>query len=200
MERLYLSITGESVTIHHRPTHEFIAVCSLKDAGRKVKELLKMSTKEFYKYLVDNVPFIRLEGKINKVYRHNESEQEDWYKKAWIQGTNKLLKQHKISMVDEDVPYEYIDILIEERHRKRVLQFSTNNILDEEEAEEKWHETESLKQPHRRLIKKSNVITPKETEEDTEEAESTAEKFLRRIKSNKHNEVTTKKKRVIKKH
>lgn len=201
MERLYLAITGDSATIHHRPTHEFIACGNVKDMTSKVKELLKMSTKEFYEYLVKNVNYIRLEGKTHKTYKHNEAEQEDWYKKAWLQGTNLLLKKNKIKMVDEEVPYEYIDQLLDERRKAQSTLFSSNNsIVDEEE---KWTETEELKQPPRKLIRKSSAITPKEDEEDITEAMSVAERVLRKIKHNKQEQTQhttpTNKKRIIEK-
>lgn len=202
MERLYLAITGDSATIHHRPTHEFIACGNVKDMTSKVKELLKMSTKEFYKYLVENVNYIRLEGRTHKTYKHNEAESDDWYKKAWLQGTNLLLKKNKIQMVDEDVPYEYIDQLLDEKRKAQSTAFSSNNsIVDEEE---KWHETEELKHPPQRKLIRKSVIAPKEDEEDITEAVSVVEKVLRKIKSNKqaqtpHNTPNNNKKRIVKK-
>lgn len=153
MERLYLSITGTSVTIHHRPSHEFIACGDIKDMPKKVKELLAMSTEDFYKYLIDKVPFIRLEGKKTKSYKANLNEQEDWYKKAWLSGTLKFFKDNKLKQVEEEVPLELVDKLYEDkRHRDNKGHSAFSSVVDDEE-EVKWTE----KPEKKKLVKTSAV-------------------------------------------
>lgn len=152
-ERLYLSITGDSVTIHHRPVHQFICVSNLKDAVKKVKELLAMSTEEYYSYLVNNVPFIKLEGKKTKCYYPNQNDAEDWYNKAWLSGTNKFLKEHRIKMIQEEVPLELVDQLYEDKRHKDNKGQSAFSSVVEDEDEVKWSE-----KPKKKLIKVAEIV------------------------------------------
>ena len=154
-ERLYLSITGDSATIHHRPTHEFIACGDLKGMAKKVKELLAMTTDDFYFYLVNNVPFIKLEGKTTKPYKSNFNEQEDWYKKAWISGTTKFFKEFRLKQVNEEVPLELVDKLYDDkRHREDKGQSAFSSVVEDED-EVKWIGSPVKK----KLVKTSEIDT-----------------------------------------
>ena len=183
MERLYLSITGTSATIHHRPTHEFIACGDVKDMAKKVKELLAMSTEDFYSYLINNVPFIRLEGKKIKSYKTNFDDQEHWYKSAWLSGTLKFFKDSKLKQVEEEVPFELVDKLYEDkRHRDSKGKSVFSSVVDDEE-EVKWTE----KPEKKKLVKTSAV-------EVTDILEKAKKKLVATHKPEK------KVKRLIKKH
>ena len=153
MERLYMSITGDSCTIHHRPTHEFVACGSVNDMATKAKELLAMRTEDFYRYLINNIPFIKLEGKTTKRYFSNLNEQEDWYKKAWLSGTLKIFKDNKLKQVEEEVPLELVDKLYEEKRlRDNKGESAFSSVVDDEE-EVKWTE----KPEKKKLVKTSAV-------------------------------------------
>ena len=186
MERLYISITGTSATIHHRPSHEFIACGNVKDMARKAKELLAMSTEDFYRYLINNIPFIKLEGKTTKRYFSNLNEQEDWYKKAWIAGTLKFFKDFKLKQVEEEVPLELVDKLYEDkRHRDSKGESAFSSVVDNEE-EVKWTE----KPENRKLVKTSAV-------EVTDILENAKRKL---VATSKPHTPEKKAKRLIKKH
>lgn len=143
MERIYLSVAGDSVGVYHRPTHQLIAIGNAKKMAILVKNLLGMTTKTYYSWLVNDCKLKpKLEGKKTKVYLGDLKEKEEWFEKAWIYGTDKFLKKYHLKQVNEDIPLELIDELIEKRerahHAKSLLDFEgeANPILEAMEAKE----------------------------------------------------------------
>ena len=129
MERIYLSVAGDSISVYHRPTHQLIAIGNARKIAIVVKNLLKKSTEDYYKWLINDCKLKpKLEGKKNKAYLGDLKDKEEWFEKAWIIGTNKFLKKYHLKQVNEDIPFELIDDLIEQRNRAH----HTKSLLDHE--------------------------------------------------------------------
>lgn len=128
MERLYVAKTRDSSSIYHRPTFQYIESCDNKILKAKLKELLGMNTEEFYRYLKGKG--VRLQSK--KQYDFNQKDDGDnekWYQGAWKFVTDKLLKDYKLKMIDEEIPYDFIEVLLNENKTG----WSVNTYKDKEE-------------------------------------------------------------------
>ena len=126
MNRIYLAVTGDSVSVYHRPTHQLINIGSIKEMKAFVKSVLSLDTKEYYTWLINRCRFkVALEGRKRKDYIANVKESEDWYKGAWKSTTEKFLNKYHLKNIIEEVPFELIDKLKEEKeareHRESLL-------------------------------------------------------------------------------
>lgn len=109
MERLFVkySLSG-NVSIYFRPLHAYLEGHDKLDVKKRLKELLAMSTKEFYEYLDTK--------RVAKFFRPAMTssglpfyqDKEDWYEGAWKMQTERLFKEFKLVNVEEDYPFELL--------------------------------------------------------------------------------------------
>ena len=139
MERIYVAVTGTSVSVYHRPTHQLIGVGDCGDMSKLIKELLKKSTKDYYYWLINKCRFrVALEGKTRKDYIDNMKESEDWYKGAWKATTSNFFSKHHLKQVDEEIPSELIDQLKEDKekrtHKQSLIDRPINDTSNDQET------------------------------------------------------------------
>lgn len=121
LERIYIAKTGNVATVYHRPTYEYIFSCSIEELDGRVKELLAMDIKDFYRYLFNHKVNLPNKKSINQPHTHKDNylaEKESWVQGAWLPTTEKLLKTFKVENVIEAVPYDFIEELKEEKNKK----------------------------------------------------------------------------------
>jgi len=109
LERLYFAITGDSCSIYHRPTYQYMYSCKTGDVVKEAKKLLSMSTKEFYKFLLNDLTYFRLTKPTHN--RGNDEDREKWYQGAWKIGTDRVLKENNLTMKYEEIPWDYVEEL-----------------------------------------------------------------------------------------
>lgn len=97
--RLYIKLLNNEVNIYARH------YVYLGDGKELLKEILAMDTEEYYKWLMDNNN--RLPEK--NVFTKHKDEREEWYEKAWKGQTEKYFKDNKLKMVEEDIPFDFIN-------------------------------------------------------------------------------------------
>lgn len=116
MERFYLRVTEDFADVYFRPTHqliEFLPNAHSKESVERVKELLGMSTEEFYELLVDNGIRPR-----KKAVGDSNADKENWYQSAWKKCTEEFFLKNKLDitkMPNEEVPYDYIEELLKKQ-------------------------------------------------------------------------------------
>lgn len=162
MERFYLKVLGNYVSVYHRPTHRLIEFLpdNEKDAKARVLELIKMSTEDFYTLM-----FSKEITPQDKFYEDVTKEQEDWYKGAWKFHTDRYIVDNniKVKIPDEEMPFEFIAKLVK-ASRKDTEGWSTKKndvpISPKETIEEPKKEV-------RKLLTKKPKLSPLEELEKT---------------------------------
>ena len=92
MERLHIRVIDNRISILYRPLHNYIAFVNNNEDGRgKVKELCLMSRESFGEYLHSVARLQRVTQ--NEINTAMNSEKEEWWKKAWKDQTDNLLKE-----------------------------------------------------------------------------------------------------------
>jgi len=112
--------------IYYKRTHSIITKYiqignNINERVRAVKELLSYSVEDFYTMLLNEG--VLLNDRASCMGKSATYVEKDvWYRDAWIHQTDKFLKKHHLTMVNEGLPVEFIDNLLNDRARKRRYQ------------------------------------------------------------------------------
>ena len=158
MERLYLALVDKDMSIYHRPTHEFIGSCNLKEVKTVVKKLLEMDTNTFYDYIETKGVKIQLNKKVSTMDDIEMKNREDWYIKAWKCSTEKILRQNHLQMVDEDIPYDYLRDKATKKHTWEIEKKKHKKVA-KKVIHEEIKETKQPKKPVRKVHSKKNSLS-----------------------------------------
>lgn len=189
MKRFYIKRVSDFVTIVHRPTHQIIMMGEMnEEMGKQIKRFINMTTEEFYKELNS----LGLKFNLSRsIQEEQDKEKEDWYEKAWIYTTKKVLDYYKIkedSIPEEEIPLEFIEELQKEGTEGW-------DIEDKEAPEEKEkHKKRTLKKRKRLPKKVSNekvaTLVPYKSKQEVRSAYiageidiETLKKYMRELKS-----------------
>jgi 3-polyprenyl-4-hydroxybenzoate decarboxylase len=156
MERLYVAMTGDSGTIYHRPTFQYIESCSRSEMRVKLKKLLAMNTEDFYKYMKEEKGVRLYTRKQWDSNLRGTDEQEKWYQGAWKSVTNHLLKELKLKMVEENVPYDYIEQLLLESKKQTTWGESEKAEDEVSSTNEITDLINSSSKSHKKVVKKKS--------------------------------------------
>lgn len=117
LERFYISMypeqsRGKKIELVYRPTHEYLG-SFIPD---KVIELWSMDTKTFYKMLM-GIPYFRLpkNGTYDFLGAGHYAEYEERYERTFLNVTEQFIKKYKLPRLYEDIPYEYMKFIRNER-------------------------------------------------------------------------------------
>jgi len=121
-ERFYLQVTGNHISIIHRPTHTLLGFLSLEDkveAKSKIEELIKLPQSDFLNYLTELN--LHLAPTAKTVEDLMTEDKENWLKNAWSSTTVQALKALGITDVipTEDFNLEHFKELRQAKHSKK---------------------------------------------------------------------------------
>lgn len=117
LERLYISMYPEQgkrskLDLVYRPTHEYMGSYT----PQEIVTIWNMDTKSFYRMLLDRRYFrIPKNGTYDFMGAGHFQEYEERYERTFLSVTEQFIKKHRLPRLYEDIPYEYIAHIRNER-------------------------------------------------------------------------------------